>query len=153
MDTQLASTCRLHSKLYGEIFTEVLPQSSVFWGDEEHVQPMQSVSLLSQSNCQVQEANVSHHFLWLDNFFVKELFLKINHCFLLLIPQKFLPTLSCTASCMWPPEYVLLLSSRWFHISAGQCPLNVSTVAFAQQTPLSLLWVLMWELALADVSV
>lgn len=140
MATQLAWTCRLHSNLYSEIFMKELPQSSGFWGDEEQVQPMQSVSLLSQSNWWVQEAIISNHFLWLDHLFVKKLFFKINHCFLLLISHKLLLTRSCTASCMCPPDYVVLISSCWFHITAGQCPLNGSTVASAQQIPPSLLF-------------
>ena len=115
MATQQALACRLHSELCCKIFMKDLPQSSGFYGEEEQVQPVLTVSLFTQSNCRVQVARISYCFLWLDHHFVKKFFLRTNHHFLLLIFHKFLPTLSCTASCMCSPDYALQLSSCCFH--------------------------------------
>lgn len=63
MMAQLASACRLHSELCCKIFVKKRPQSSGFWGEEEQVQPAQTVSLFTWSNCRVQAARISYNFI------------------------------------------------------------------------------------------
>lgn len=138
MAAQLASACRLHNELCCKIFVKKPPQSSGFWGEEEQVQPAQTVSLFTWSNCRVQAARISYNLLWLAHHFVKKFFLTSLHRFLLLIFHKFLPTLSCITSCMCSPDYALQLSSCCFHAfcSLGKSQKATQTKTIWNQTNL-----------------